>query len=156
MSARRIASEYSQIKPVSVTVCKRHRKELFSQRIMPGIIVFIILMIPILFILSTIFPFGKDSPFVLYGISVLIALFLMSRVVRLISLEGLVATALSIRDRRKGLNIEYLTEKKYQRITGGTNPGLIGLARSILAGRKAQNPAAPQPNRSKPVKKTRK
>lgn len=156
MSTRRVSSEYNQITPVSVTVCRRHHRELITQRIMPGIIVFVIFMIPVMFIISRFYHFEGDSLIILYGISIVISLFLMSWVLTLISLEGLVATALTIRDKRKGLGVEYLTEKKYRRVSGPPNPGLIGWSRSLLSGRKVEPPARSQPASQKLVHKSKK
>ena len=56
LNTARISSTYDRFQPVEVTVCPRHRRELFVQRIMPGLISFIILYFPVLFLVSRSHP----------------------------------------------------------------------------------------------------
>ncbi len=119
LNTARISSTYDHFQPVEVTVCPRHRRELFIQRIMPGLISFIILYFPVLFVVSRIIPVtagGESTPFLITAGFTLVFMLLL---VRMISLDGLVAAALSVQEKRKKTGYEYLTVKKHRRITTG-------------------------------------
>ncbi|MCL4562813.1 MAG: hypothetical protein M1281_19640 [Chloroflexi bacterium] len=115
-------SAFKDFRPVEVTVCPRHRRELFVQRLMPGVIIFVIFFIPIFFFTVKL-PRIFLGPIPLqYLAGVIIDLVLVFFVVRLIQLDGLVAASLTIQEKRKKTGIEYLTEKKYQRALGTKRP----------------------------------
>lgn len=146
---RRVSSNYDKFWPVTVTVCKRHGKELFTQRLFPGFLVFILAMLPVAFILGKIYPFAGSTLWILYLLAAIISIGISLTAVRLISLPGLVATALTIQERRKGNIVEYITPKKYQRITH-PSPGLLAIARSMLPERQSPDTHSKKKQSPKP------
>ena len=119
LNTARISSTYDRFQPVEVTVCPRHRRELFVQRIMPGLISFIILYFPVLFVVSRVIPFAAGGGAYPFLVTAGITLVFMVLLVRMISLDGLVAAALSVQEKRTKSGYEYLTVKKHRRITSG-------------------------------------
>jgi len=119
LNTARISSTYDHFQPVEVTVCPRHRRELFVQRIMPGVITFILLYFPVLFVVSRVIPFGAAGVAQPFLVTAGITLILTLLMIRLISLDGLIAAAMSIREKREKTGYEYLTVKKHRRITRG-------------------------------------
>ncbi len=131
------STAFKDFRPVEVVVCHRHRRELFVQRLMPGVIVFVILFIPIFFFTYRLPRIFWGPVPVQYLAGVIVDLILVSFFIRLIRLDGLVATALTIQEKRKKSGIEYLTERKYQR---------------ALAAKQMGGAAGNKPTKSKPRK----
>ncbi len=127
LATAKVSSSYGQFKAVEVTVCRRHRWELFIQRLMPGLISFLILYLPIVFIISRFYRFEGVMLRWLYGVSAVITLGLVVVIVRTISLDAIIATILTTRSRQNGENIEYLTSRKFERLThAGESSGILG------------------------------
>lgn len=115
LTTSKTTSAYKDFRPVDVLVCRRHRWELWVQRLMPGLIIFVILFIPIFFFTIKLPRIFLGPVPLQYLAGVIVDLIFVSFIIRIIRLDGLVATALTIQEKRKKSGIEYLTESKYQR-----------------------------------------
>jgi hypothetical protein len=114
MLSTQSATTFERFKPVDVTVCSRHRKELFRQRIMPAVISFVLLFIPIGFLISLAAKLVSITQITQYVITALIAALLSYLLTRQITYDGLVAILMTRQSR--GLGVEYLTEKKFKNL----------------------------------------
>lgn len=116
MGPGQLSTAFENLQPVEITVCSRHRWELFKQRIVPGVICFVILFFPLLFIVGNLLKL-VDAPLpVQYYLTFPIDLLVSALLTRLISYEALLAAGMNLRERRKGTGIEYVTEGKYRRM----------------------------------------
>jgi hypothetical protein len=128
------ATKYSHFTPVTFTICQRHRRELFLQRLMPGLFSFLIVFPIIAFVISLLYHFQGVWLRLLYGITFVISIGIALWVVRLISMDGLVATGASNIERQKGTAVEYVPARKYLFITQGSQkPGLLNWMRKTFS-----------------------
>lgn len=109
---------FDDFEPVKVTVCQQHQKDLWMQRLIPGLILFLFIYLPIQFLVS--YPMSAlNAP----TVSIFIVAFILSLgltifiVTRLIQFDSLIARAMTIQERAADSGVEYMTVKKYHRIT---------------------------------------
>jgi hypothetical protein len=140
------ATKYSHFSPVTFTICKRHRRELFIQRLMPGLFSFLIIFPIIAFIISLLYHFQGVWLRLLYWITFVASIGIALWIVRLISMDGLVATGASNIERQKGTAVDYVPARKYLFITqGAQKPGLLSWARRTFSFLVPGNHNASQP-----------
>ncbi len=111
-----VASEYGKFEPVSVKVCSRHLRGFYTQRLIPGFIAFILLFIPVLFLVKLI-PIWSDTnrtPLVLTTIIIVLAVVYF--LVRRITYDGYIASVLTLQPRNREAKIEYFGQAKYRRM----------------------------------------
>ena len=118
VGSRKTTANYDHFRPVSVTACSKHKRELTKQRILPGVIVFVLLVIPILFLLKLVPGIGSSLAYQL-PIALLITGMLTQQIIQvLVRYDNYLALLMTIKEKRAGSDREYLTERKYQRYTG--------------------------------------
>jgi hypothetical protein len=116
VGGEKITTTYERFQPVEVTVCQRHRVELLKQRLMPGVIAFVLLFVTIVSATLAIFRTFDGNPFVAYGLAVVVTLGLVYFVLKLIPYDGIIALLMTQRDRPLKLGLVYLTERKYTKM----------------------------------------
>ena len=109
------ASEYGKFTSVSVNVCNRHKIGLWTQRLIPGFIAFILIFIPIATLLSLI-PLLKSNLSALFIICVPITLIPVYFLIRRITYEAYIASLLTFQPKNRVAGIEYFGMAKYRRI----------------------------------------
>jgi hypothetical protein len=109
---------FDEFEPVKIMVCKRHQKDLWMQRIIPGLILFLFIYLPIQFLVS--YPISAlNAPtasifIVAFIISLGLTIFIVTK---LVQFDSLIARAMTIQERAADSGVEYMTVKKYHRIT---------------------------------------
>jgi hypothetical protein len=110
-----VSSEYGKFEPVSVKVCKRHLRGLWSQRLFPGFIALILLYIPITTLISLI-PIWSASRPLLFATGVIVTLIPVYFLVRRISYDGYIAALLTQYPKNREAKIEYFGQARYRRM----------------------------------------
>ncbi len=118
LGSRKTMANYERFKPVSINACTKHRKEFAKQQILPGVIVFVLIIIPVLFLLKLI-PGVGSSITIQLPVALVIAFVITVKILQiLVRYDNFIALMMTIKEKRAGSDREYLTEKKYQRYSG--------------------------------------
>ena len=127
-----VASQYAEFRPVKVHICSRHKKNLLSQRLMSGLIVFVVAYIPIMLLLSLLINWtgNEGSRYLITGAISLILAVLM---VRRITYDGFIASLMTMQSRSREGRDEYFADAKYQRIMRGLARGDAELEKTEAA-----------------------
>ena len=111
-----IASEYSKFTPVVVKVCNRHKRGFWGQRIMPGIIVFLVVMLPIVSLISLIPVWTDANRIYSWLIGFVLSMVVVYFLVRRITYDGYIASVMTIQFKNREEKVEYFGQAKYRRI----------------------------------------
>lgn len=118
VGSRKTTANYEHFKPVIVHACNKHRKELAKQRILPAVITFVLIVIPVLFLLKLI-PVIGSSIAIQLPLALLIAALASTKITQtLVRYDNFLALMMTIKEKRSGSDKEFLTETKYRRYTG--------------------------------------
>ncbi len=111
-----VASEYSKFSPVVVKVCSRHKRGFWIQRIMPGVIVFLVVTIPIMTLLSLIPVWTDANRIYSWLIGIALALIIVYFLVRRITYDGYIAGLMTLQVKNREQKVEFFGQAKYRRI----------------------------------------
>jgi hypothetical protein len=116
-----VASEYSKFSPVMVKVCKRHRRGFWIQRIMPGVIVFLVVMLPIMTLLSLIPVWTDANRIYSWLVGFVLSMVIVYFLVRRITYDGYVASLMTVQIKNREQKVEFFSQAKYRRIMRNLN-----------------------------------
>ncbi len=111
-----VASEYSKFNPVVVKVCNRHLRGFWVQRIMPGVIVFLVVMIPIMTLLQLIPVWTDANRIYSWLIGFVLAMVIVFLLVRRITYDGYIASLMTLQAKNREQKVEFFGQAKYKRI----------------------------------------
>ncbi len=114
--ATTVASEYSKFSPVVVRVCNRHRRGFWTQRIMPGVIVFLVVMIPIMTLLQLIPVWTDANRIYSWLLGFVLAMVIVVLLVRRITYDGYIASLMTMQVKNREQKVEFFGQAKYRRI----------------------------------------
>lgn len=118
-TAPKIETQYSnKLRPLTVRVCRRHRMDLLKQRAITGFFVFIVIFLPVLFVFGKLTSLVHLSIYYQVAISFALSIILDIFIVRTIRYDSLIAVRLTTRAKQEKSDLEYLTERKFRKITG--------------------------------------
>lgn len=113
------SSEYSKFVKVDVQICRKHRRNLWFQRFMSSLIVFLLLYIPVatlFFFVSNPLANWTENVAVFFLIAAGITLIPVLLLARRISQDAFIASALNLRPENKENAVEYFNEAKYKKL----------------------------------------
>ncbi|HEX2981377.1 MAG TPA: hypothetical protein VHO48_14005 [Anaerolineaceae bacterium] len=117
VAGSKTVSTFEKIEPVKVIACSRHKKDLWLQRSITGIICFIILFLPAWWLVSRFIPGGTRENYIIQVVlAFIIAIVLTALLTRFVRYDGLIASMMTIEGKKSGSKFEYFNEKKYQRM----------------------------------------
>ncbi len=111
-----IASEYSKFNPIVVKVCNRHKRGFWVQRIMPGVIVFLVVMLPIMTLLSLVPVWTDANRIYSWLVGFVLSMVIVYFLVRRITYDGYIASLMTIQVKNREQKIEFFGQAKYRRI----------------------------------------
>ena len=118
ITAEKIESTYDRFEPVTVTVCRRHIKDLILQRFMPAVISFVLIYLIVTTLVGLVLNLFEGVWVMLqFVLAFFISAGLVYLVMQLIPYDGMIAAILTLREKRHKTGIEYMTPRKYQRLT---------------------------------------
>lgn len=112
----RAVSTYEGFDPVNVRVCNRHIANLWTQRLIAGLIAFLLLYFPILMLVGWILSNIPQAITLQFIVSFIIAFVLVALIVRGVRYDAFIASMLTLKENSHQAGYEYFTEKKYQRL----------------------------------------
>ena len=110
-----VASEYGKFELVTVKVCRRHLRGFFTQRLIPGIMAFIVILIPIASLLYLLQIWGSQIALMLL-IAAILTLIPVYFLVRRISYDAYIASFMTLQPKNRVAKVEYFGQAKYRRI----------------------------------------
>lgn len=140
ITAEKIESTYGGFQSVEITVCRRHYKDLVLQRVMPSVISFVLIYLIIATLVGLVLNLFEG----VWAVHQVVISFVLTAAVvyllirRIIPYDGMIASVLTLREKRHKTGIEFLTPRKYHRITAnpkqkpaanGRKPGKTAEAR---------------------------
>ncbi len=117
-TAPKIATSYkNKPKTVNVTVCRRHRFDLFKQRALTGFFVLVLLYLPILFVVGKItdlFHMVIQAQVITAVVVSLVAV--TALMIGFIRFDSLVSVRMTTKSKMEKSDVEYMTERKYRKM----------------------------------------
>jgi Cu/Ag efflux pump CusA len=118
LGSRKTTANYEHFRPVAIHACQKHRREFAKQSVLPGVIIFVLIVIPVLFLLKLIPGIGSSLAIQL-PLALLISLIISLKLLQiLVRYDNFIALMMTIKEKRSGSEKEFLTATKYKRYSG--------------------------------------
>ena len=111
-----VASEYGKFSQIEVKVCNRHKWGFWIQRFMPGLLVFIVAMIPLVSLVSLIPVWTVENRPYSWLVGFILSLVVVYFLVRRITYDAYIASLMTIQVKNREQKVEFFGQAKYKRI----------------------------------------